>query len=368
MKIPLLDLTAQYEAIAVEVDAAVREIVHSQRFILGEPVERFEAAIAQLVGVDHAVGCANGTDALLLALRAFDPEPGDEVVIPSFTFFATAGAVWNAGFRPVFSDVDPETFNVTAETVEAAWTERTRGTIPVHLFGQMVPMPEIRTLAKERGGFVIEDVAQAIGSSQAREGGRVMAGAGGDAGAFSFFPTKNLGAFGDAGLISTNDAELASKLRMHGGAKMYHHDIVGTNRRLDALQAAVLSAKLPHLASWSGARQKNAALYDDMLEDVAEVITPIVTDDNEHVYNQYTVRARRRDGLSAYLSERGIGSGIYYPVPLHLQPCFEELDYRKGDLPVAEQLCAEVLSLPVFPELGEERVRSVADAIQKFYA
>jgi dTDP-4-amino-4,6-dideoxygalactose transaminase len=371
MKIPLLDLTAQYEAIAAEVDAAVREIVHSQRFILGEPVERFEAAIAQLVGVDHAVGCANGTDALLLTLRAFDPEPGDEVVIPSFTFFATAGAVWNAGFRPVFCDVDPDTFNVSAETVEAAWTERTRGTIPVHLFGQMAPMPEIRTLAKERGGFVVEDAAQAIGSSQAEEGGRIKAGASGDAGAFSFFPTKNLGAFGDAGLISTNDAELANKLRLlrvHGGAKMYHHDIVGTNSRLDALQAAVLSAKLPHLASWSEARRKNAALYDDLLEDVAEVITPFVTDDNEHVYNQYTVRARRRDELSTYLSERDIGSGIYYPLPLHLQPCFEELGYRRGDFPVAEQLSSEVLSLPVFPELGEDRVRSVADRVRSFYA
>ena len=367
MKIPLLDLTAQYDAISQEVDDAIRDVVHSQRFILGEPVERFEAAVADFLGVDHAVGCANGTDALLLTLRAFELEPGDDVVIPSFTFFATAGAVWNAGLRPVFCDVDPHTFNVTAETVGAAWTERTRGTIPVHLFGQMAPMTEIRTLVSEHGGFVLEDVAQAIGSSQAG----VMAGASGDAGAFSFFPTKNLGAFGDAGLISTNDGELAGrlrKLRVHGGEKMYHHDMVGTNSRLDALQAAVLSAKLPHLASWSEARQENAALYDDMLRDIAEVMTPAVTGCNEHVYNQYTVRVRRRDELRAYLADRDIGTGIYYPLPLHLQPCFEELGYRKGDFPVAEQLCTEVLSLPVFPELGEERVGSVADAIRGFYA
>ena len=403
MEIPLLDLTTQYESISGELDEAVRTIVHSQRFILGEPVERLETSLAEMIGAGYTVGCASGTDALLLPLRAFWRQSEDEVVIPAFTFFATAGAVWNAGYRPVFCDVDPLTFNVTAETVAAAWTDRTRGVIPVHLFGQMAPMEEIGAVARERGGFVLEDAAQAIGAAQCLSAGAmggtagtvegaateadraaetdvgtdqsavggVKAGAAGDAGAFSFFPTKNLGGFGDGGLVSTNDAELAGKLkklRVHGGLKMYHHEMVGTNSRLDALQAAVLSAKLPHLKSWSDARRRNAALYDELLADVAEVITPAVAPGNVHVYNQYTIRARRRDELRDYLNDKGIGSAVYYPLALHLQACFSELGYREGDLPVSEKLCAEVLSLPVFPELGELRVAAVAEAIREFYA
>ena len=382
MNVPFLDLSRQYESISAELDAAVAAVVRSQRFILGEPVERLETGLAELLGVGgYTVGCASGTDALLLPLRAFWSQSGDEVVIPSFTFFATAGAVWNAGFRPAFCDVDPVTFNVTGETVEAAWTERTRGVVPVHLYGQMAPMAEIGAVAGDRGGFVIEDAAQAIGASQceASEGstsaGRaaaeaVMAGAAGDVGAFSFFPTKNLGGFGDGGLMSTNDAELADKLRklrVHGGVKMYHHEMVGTNSRLDALQAAVLSAKLPHLESWAEARRANAALYDEMLADVAEVIIPAVTPGNVHVYNQYTIRARRRDELRAHLTAQGVGNALYYPVPLHLQECFSELGYREGDLPVSEKLCEEVVSLPIFPELGAERVEVVAEAIRRFY-
>ena len=393
MRVPLLDLTAQYESIGGELDEAVRAIVSSQRFILGEPVERLETSLAEMLGVGYTVGCASGTDALLLPLRAFWSQSEDEVVIPAFTFFATAGAVWNAGYRPAFCDVDPATFNVSAETVAAAWTDRTRGVIPVHLFGQMAPMEEVGVMARERGGFVLEDAAHAIGAAQCLSTGgvgsvggtgtaegavtetddaasSVMAGAAGDAGAFSFFPTKNLGGFGDGGLISTNDAELAEqlkKLRVHGGLKMYHHEMVGTNSRLDALQAAVLSAKLPHLESWSEARRRNAALYDELLTDVAEVVTPAVAPGNAHVYNQYTIRARRRDELRAHLNDKGIGSAVYYPVPLHLQACFSELGYEEGDLPVSEKLCGEVLSLPIFPELGEDRVTDVAEAIRRFY-
>ena len=381
MNVPFLDLSQQYESISAALDDAVAAVVRSQRFILGEPVERFETSLAKFLGVEYAVGCASGTDALLLPLRAFWSQSGDEVVIPSFTFFATAGAVWNAGFRPAFCDVDPVTFNVTAETVEAAWTERTRGVVPVHLYGQMAPMADLGAVAGDRGGFVIEDAAQAIGASQceASEGstlaGRaaaeaVMAGATGDAGAFSFFPTKNLGGFGDGGLISTNDSALAEKLkklRVHGGLKMYHHEMVGTNSRLDALQAAVLSAKLPHLESWAEARRANAALYDEMLADVAEVITPATAPGNVHVYHQYTIRVRRRDELRAHLTALGIGNALYYPVPLHLQACFEELGYREGDLPVSEKLCEEVVSLPIFPELGVERVEAVAKAVRGFY-
>ncbi len=385
MRIPLLDLTAQYASLREELDAAVRSVVEPQRFILGEPVERLEAELAEYLGVAHAVGCASGTDALLLPLKAFDPQVGDEVVIPAFTFFATAGAVWNAGYRPVFCDVDAETFNVSAETLLAAWTERTRGVIPVDLFGQMAPMSEILAMAAERGAFVLEDAAQALGAAHKCDGSgatvvagtpvtagtTVMAGTVGHVGAYSFFPSKNLGGFGDGGLISTDGADLAEKLRklrVHGGRRMYHHEMVGTNSRLDALQAAVLSAKLPHLDGWAEARRSNAALYDELLTDVAEVITPKVSPGNTHVYNQYTVRARRRDELRAHLTEQGIGTGVYYPVPLHLQPCFQELAYREGDFPVSEKLCTEVLSLPVFPELGEQRVAAVAEAIRRFYA
>ena len=311
MTIPFLDLTPQHESISRELDEAVQTVIRSQRFILGEPVERLEISLAEYLGVSYAVGCASGTDALLLPLRAFWSQSEDEVVIPAFTFFATAGAVWNAGYRPVFCDVDPVTFNVTAETVAAAWTHRTRGVIPVHLFGQMAPMEAIGVVARDRGGFVLEDAAQAIGAAQcsisggADSGGAtdveaalIKAGAAGDAGAFSFFPTKNLGGFGDGGLISTNDAALADKvrkLRVHGGLKMYHHEFVGTNSRLDALQAAVLSVKLPHLDAWCETRRQNAALYDDLLADVAEVITPTVAPGDVHVYNQYTIRAQRRD-------------------------------------------------------------------------
>ncbi len=364
--VPLLDLVAQYRSLKADLDAAVLGVVESQRFVLGPEVEALEAELAAYLGVKHAVGCASGTDALLLTLRALDAEDGSDVIVPGFTFFATAGAVWNAGLRPVFCDVDPHTFNVTAESLEAAWTERTVAVVPVHLFGQMAPMAEIRTVAALRGAFVLEDAAQAIGAKSSAG----VAGAAGDAGAFSFFPTKNLGGFGDGGLVTTDDEALAeriAKLRVHGGRQMYHHEMVGTNSRLDALQAAVLRVKLRHLDAWTAARRENACRYEGMLSDVEEVRPPTVGEGNVHVYNQYTIRAERRDALRAFLTERGIGSGVYYPVPLHLQQCFASLGYGPGDLPVTESLCGEVLSLPIFPELGEDQVARVADAIRAFY-
>ncbi len=370
MAVPLLDLTAQYQALREELDAAVSRVVRSQGFVLGPEVEAFEEAMAQYLGVAHAVGVASGTDALLLPLMALEPEPGDEVVVPAFTFFATAGAVWNAGFRPVFCDVDPVTFNVSAATLSAAWTPRTRAVIPVDLFGQMAPMEDILPLARDRGAVVLEDAAQAVGARREIEGASVMAGAVAPVTAFSFFPTKNLGGFGDGGMVTALDGDLAErvrKLRVHGGRQMYHHELVGTNSRLDALQAAVLRAKLPHLDQWAAARRENACRYEELLADVPEVLTPTVAEGNFHVYNQYTVRARRRDELRAFLNERGIGCGVYYPVPLHLQACFGELGYHEGDLPASEELCREVLSLPVFPELGEERVAEVAGAVRAFY-
>jgi dTDP-4-amino-4,6-dideoxygalactose transaminase len=369
--VPFLDLTLQYEAHRDELDAAVRRVVESQYFILGPEVEALEEEVARYLGVPHAVGVASGTDALLLGLQALELEEGDHVVIPAFTFFATAGAVWNAGLRPVFCDVDPRTFNVTAETLKAAWTERTRAVVPVHLFGQMAPMEEINALACDRDAVVLEDAAQAMGAwREDGKGGRTMAGAAGLMGAFSFFPTKNLGGFGDGGMISVRDDDLAErlrKLRVHGGRQMYHHEMVGTNSRLDALQAAVLRAKLPHLDAWGAARRRNAALYDELLAPMAEVKTPQVDRAAHHVFNQYTVRVERRDELRAYLSEREIGSGVYYPVPLHLQACFESLGYGPGDLPVSEELARRVVSLPVFPELGPDRVRTVAGTLRSFF-
>lgn len=375
MQIPLLDLKEQFAGIRDQVMSVVAGVVESQGFILGPEVEALESEMSDWLGVPHAIGCASGTDALLLPLMALDPAPGDEVIVPAFTFFATAGATWNSGFRPVFCDVDRDTFNVTPETLDRAWSNRTRATIPVHLFGQMAPMAEINKLACDRGAWVIEDAAQAIGAAMRGTGpgsrdGWVDAGAAGAFGAFSFFPTKNLGGFGDGGLVTTHDAGLAEKirkLRVHGGRQMYHHELVGTNSRLDALQAAVLRVKLRHLGSWTEGRVRNAALYDSLLAGCDGVIPPKVAPGNRHVYNQYTLRVERRDELRSFLQERGIGSGVYYPVPLHLQPCFAELGYREGDLPVSEALSREVVSLPIFPELGGERVAQVAGAIREFY-
>ena len=365
MPAPFLDLKLQYQSIRAELDETVQRVVASQGFVLGPEVQGLEAEIAAYLGSPRAVGVASGTDALLLPLKALDPEPGDEVILPAFTFFATAGAAWNSGFKPVFCDVDPGTFNVSAETLEAVWTDRTRAVVPVHLYGQMAPMEEIRELAARRGAFVLEDAAQAIGAKQ----DDVFAGAAGDAGAFSFFPTKNLGGFGDGGMVTTADepfAEKVAKLRVHGGLQMYHHEMVGTNSRLDALQAAVLRVKLPHLESWAAGRRRNAALYDEMLSGVEGVQIPVTAPGNHHVYNQYTLKAERRDELRAFLTERGIGNGLYYPLGLHLQECFANLGGREGDLPVTEQLTREVVSLPIFPELTEGQVTEVGEAIREF--
>ena len=372
MSVPLLDLTPQYESIQEDVDAAIARVVRSQGFVLGPEVEALESEVADYLGVAHAVGCASGTDALLLPLRALDLAPGDEVIVPAFTFFATAGAVWNAGLKPVFCDVDPVTFNVTRETVEEVWTQRTRAVIPVHLFGQMAPMSELEALAGERDAVVLEDAAQSIGARQrtTSEDDWVFAGAAGWAGAFSFFPTKNLGAFGDGGLVSTSDPEVAervAKLRVHGGRQMYHHEMVGTNSRLDALQAAVLRVKLPYLEEWARERRANAAFYDEALRNIDQIVLPRTMEGNFHVFNQYTIRAERRDELRGHLGDLGIGSGVYYPVPLHMQPCFAELSGSAGDLPAVERACEEVLSLPVFPGLGEGRMERVADAIRQFF-
>ena len=367
MTIPLMDLSKQYESIKSEIEPVVLATLRSQRFILGPEVDALANEIANYLGVKHAVGVASGTDALLLPLKAICAARGSDVIVPAFTFFASAGAVWNAGLRPVFCDVDPRTFNVTRESIEAVWTEKTVAVVAVHLFGQMADMEPVRDLARERGAFVLEDAAQAIGADSPV--GR--AGAVGNAGALSFFPTKNLGGLGDGGMVVTNDtahADLVRKHRVHGGVKMYHHSVVGTNSRLDALQASVLRVKLRFLDQWTAARQRNALRYDELLADVSELVIPLRREGNVHVYNQYTVLTDRRDALRDHLTRRGIGNAVYYPVPLHLQECFAELGGRRGDLAVSERLCEQVLSLPIYPELADEDIVRVAEVIAEFFS
>lgn len=368
--VPLLDLRAQFDTIRDDVMAAVLSVIEKQQFIMGEEVGKLENAVAALSGARHGIACASGTDALLLSLKALDLKPADEVITTSFTFFATAGAIWNAGGRPIFVDIDPATFNIDPSAVEAAITPRTRGVIPVHLFGQMAAMEHLVPLAERRGLRIIEDAAQAIGARRQIDGRWRMAGELGWAGAFSFFPTKNLGAWGDGGMIVTQDpalAERARRLRTHGGLKRYHHDEVGTNSRLDTLQAAVLIAKLPRLAAWSAARRRIAERYTAALSGVGDLVPPAVDPANEHIFHQYSIRTSRRDALQAHLAKRGIGCAIYYPTPLHLQPCFRELGYAPGQLPEAERAARELLSLPVYPELSEEAQDCVVTAIREFF-
>lgn len=372
MNVPLLDLTLQYRGISGDVMPELLTLIDEQRFILGPVVERFEREVEAYLNVPHAIGCASGTDAILLALRAYDCGRDDEVVTSPFTFFATAGAIHNVGARPVFADIDPDTFNLDPAAAEAAVTDRTRVVMPVHLFGLMADMAAFRALADRRGVKLLEDAAQAIAARQRVNGEWITTGSLGDACAFSFFPTKNLGAFGDAGMTVTQDeatAERLRKLRVHGGRQMYHHEEVGYNSRLDSLQAAVLSAKLPHLQGWSDGRRTNAAFYDQALAGIDGLQTPVVSADNESIYNQYTLRVRggKRDALQEHLREKGIGSGVYYPVPLHLQECFEYLGYRDGQFPESELACREVLSLPVFPELTEAQLAHVAESIRSFF-
>jgi dTDP-4-amino-4,6-dideoxygalactose transaminase len=372
MNVPLLDLKEQYRGVAGDVMRAIQSVIDDQRFILGPVVDEFEHDVERALGVKHAVGCASGTDALLLALRAFDC-PGAEVVTTPFTFFATAGTIHNVGAKPVFADIDADTFNLDPRAAEDAVTERTRAVMPVHLFGQMAEMEAFQSLGRRRGAAIIEDAAQAIGARQrTADGTWITTGTLGDACAFSFFPTKNLGAFGDAGMTVTNDeatAERLRKLRVHGGRQMYHHEEVGYNSRLDALQAAVLAAKLPHLEAWSAARRRHAAFYDDALAGIGGLVTPVVRDGNESIVNQYTVRVLdgKRDALREHLTAAGVGSSVYYPVPLHLQECFAYLGCREGQFPESERACREVLSIPVYPELTEAQTGYVAESIRAFF-
>ena len=338
MPVPLLDLKAQHATIRDQVVAAVLDVVDSQLFILGDAVATLERSVADLSHTRHAIGCANGTDAILLAMRALDIGRGDEVITTPFTFFATAGTIHNVGATPVFVDIEPDTFNIRPDAVAAARSSQTKAVIPVDLFGQMAALEQVS--AAVPGLPIIEDAAQSIGARRQVDGAWRMAGELPTIGTFSFFPSKNLGGFGDGGMLVTQDdaiAERLKRLRVHGGAKQYFHDEVGYNSRLDALQAAVLSAKLPHLAGWSAKRRENAAYYDAAFADLADVRTPYVSPENESIFNQYTIRVPRRDELQAALKDRGIGSSIYYPLPLHLQPCFAYLGYQEGQCPESER-------------------------------
>ncbi|MBN2212342.1 MAG: DegT/DnrJ/EryC1/StrS family aminotransferase [Sedimentisphaerales bacterium] len=364
MKVPLLDLTQQYQTIKAHIEPAVLDLFNRQQFILGETVSRFEEHLAEYCGCTHAVGVSSGTDALICLLMALGIGSGDEVIVPTFTFFGSAGAVARLGARPVFVDIDPETFNLDPGRTAGAITEKTKAIMPVHLYGQMAPMEKILELARWRNIPVIEDACQSVGSAQRGvKPGQKSAGA-----CLSFYPSKNLSGAGDGGMILCQDTSLAQKsrhLRMHGEDRRYYHSMIGGNFRLDALQALVLDIKLRWLDDWTAARRAHAAYYTTSLK--PPVQPPKIAPGNISVFNQYVVRVPRRDELQAYLTERGIGSAIYYPVPLHLQECFHYLGYKQGDCPVAEQAAKEVLALPVFPELTQEQLAYVAETINTFY-
>ena len=365
MKVPLLDLQAQYATIRAGVLEAIARVCETQQFIMGPEVSALEAELASTIGVAHAIGVSSGTDALLVALMALGVGPGDEVVVPTFSFFATAGCVSRLGATPVFVDVDPETLMMQAADVDAAVTPRTRAIIPVHLYGLCADMDALLAVAAAHGLHVIEDAAQAIGATYK---GR-QAGAMGTIGCFSFFPSKNLGAYGDAGLVTTSDAALAERirrLRNHGAEPKYYHHEIGGNFRLDALQAAILRVKLPHLASWSNRRRENAATYNELCEraGVSRVVRlPQVPRERTHIYHQYVIRVPNRDRVRRELADRGVATEVYYPVPFHRQECFANLPGRGWEFPHADAAAREVLALPIYPELTREQQEYVVSSL-----
>jgi len=391
MKVPLLDLKLQYNSLKKELDEALLKVAESQYFILGPEVDKMEKAFCSYLKCEYVLGVSSGTDALLIALMAIDIKPGDEVIVPAYSFFATAGVVARLNALPVFTDVDPVTFNIDPVDFEKKITSKTKAVIPVHLYGQSCDMESIIKIAKKHNVKIVEDAAQAIGVQY--KDGRCV-GTIGDIGCFSFFPSKNLGGFGDGGLVTTNNKELAEKLkilRVHGGHPKYYHKIIGGNFRLDAIQAAVISVKLPHLDGWSEARRKNARLYNKFFIDAklaeetghisfddkneillpeaiykSEILNPKSEIPNYHIYNQYIIRTQKRNEVREFLKNNNIGTEIYYPVPFHLQECFTYLGYKKGEFPVSESAADTSLALPIFPELTEEQIKYVVDKIGEF--
>lgn len=385
MKVPLLDLKIQYQSIKKEIDEKISSVVESQYFILGPEVTKFEENMAKYLGCKHVIGVSSGTDALLLALMAYDIQPGDEVILPTYSFFATAGVVARMNAKPVFTDVDPVSFNIDPADVRKKITKKTKAIIPVHLYGQSADMEPLLAISKETGIPIIEDAAQAIGT-QYKDG--KMVGTIGHIGCFSFFPSKNLGGFGDAGMVTTNDDDLAYKLRIkrvHGGEKMYFHKVIGGNFRIDALQAAVLSVKLPHLDNWTAGRQKNAETYFNLFknlglceeegrlkyDDKNKVLVPKAVYKNSghknyHIYNQFIIRVQKRDALMEHLKTKDIGCAIYYPVPFHQQECFAYLGCNNNDFPHSNSAAETSLALPIYPELTSEHLNYVAESIAEF--
>src|SRR5438105_9071687 len=361
MNVKLLDLQAQYLPIRNEIRRAIDEVCDAQALILGPHVEKFEKNLAAYCQTKHAIGVSSGTDALLCSLMALGVGPGDEVICPTFTFFATAGSIARLGARPVFVDIEPQSFNIDPGKIEENLTKKTKAIMPVHLFGQVAKMEAINDIAASHNIPVIEDAAQAIGAKRFNKPACAL----GFAGCLSFYPTKNLGAFGDAGAICTNDdafAERCRKLRVHGSGHTYHHEMIGGMFRLAAVQAAVLDVKLKYLNEWHEARRRNAALYNKLFAGT-KVIAPPIESGNRHLYHQYVVRVPERDRVKQQLAERGIATAVYYPIPLHLQECFKYLGHKAGDFPESERACREVLALPVHPELRNEEIKHVAEQL-----
>ncbi|MCB0283076.1 MAG: DegT/DnrJ/EryC1/StrS family aminotransferase [Calditrichaeota bacterium] len=368
--VPLLDLKAQYATLKKEIEPVVLEVCASQYFIGGPKLKDFEKNVAEYCQAKYALGVSSGTDALILALMALDIKPDDEVIVPVYSFFATAGCVSRLNAKPVFVDIDPVTYNIDSSRIEKAITSKTKAIIPVHLYGQLANMEEIKRIAQKHNLFIIEDAAQAIGSADDK--GR-RAGTFGDIGCFSFFPSKNLGGFGDGGLVTTDDEGLFNKmdyLKNHGANPKYYHKMIGGNFRLDALQAAVLDIKLKYLDSWTEGRQKNAEYYTSEIEkrNLSKFVTvPAKTDGFRHIYNQYIIRGKDRDGLLNHLKSRNIGCEIYYPVTFNNQECFSYLGYESGDFPEAEKAASETLAIPIYPELSFDQKNYILDSVQEFY-
>lgn len=369
MKVEMLDLSKQYQQLKTEILSTLDSVMSSSKYILGDHVKKIESDIAEYSKASFGIGVGNGSDAIHIALQAAGISEGDEVITTSFTFFATGGAIVRAGATPVFVDIDLNTFNIDPQKIETAITHKTKAIIPVHLYGQMADMKEIKDIADKYGLKIIEDAAQAIGS---RQFGKTV-GELGTAATYSFFPTKNLGAYGDAGMIITSDSTLAEQariIRVHGSKPKYYHHILGYNSRLDEMQAAILNVKFPFLEEWSINRRERANIYTNLLEKkLANIVhTPIEKDGNYHVFHQYTIRVPRRDELQEFLKENGISTMIYYPRPLHLQPVFKDLGYKEGDFPETEKASKEALSLPMYPELLKEAQQYVVEKIEEFYS